>query len=322
MTTADHAPSVLVTGGAGFIGSHVVDRLVDRGTRVSVVDNLSNSTLRWLEPHLDGGRITFAHLDILDTDALAEAMAGADRVIHLAASVDMRVGLADNWVDVQQSIVGTRSVLEAMRRSGTKRIAFSSSSTIYGESVPRPTAEDAGPLLPISVYGAGKLGAEALLSAYNHLYGIEAAIFRFGNVVGGRMNHGVIYDFIQKLQADPARLQVLGNGRQHKNYFLVEDCARGLIELPEQAAGGVLVVNLGAVDTVSVTEIAEIVAAELGLRPELSYTGGERGWPGDVPTVEFVLAHAHELGWRASRSSAEAVREAARRLCEELCPDA
>ena len=322
MTTPSQAASVLVTGGAGFIGSHVVDRLVAGGARVRVVDNLSNSTPVWIQPHLDSGRVTLHQLDILDIDALAAAMAGADRVIHLAASVDMRVGLADNWVDVEQSIVGTRSVLEAMRRSGTNRIAFSSSSTIYGESVPRPTAEDAGPLLPISIYGAGKLGAEALLSAYNHLYGIEAAIFRFGNVVGGRMNHGVIYDFIQKLRADPVRLSVLGDGKQHKNYFLVEDCARGLIELPERAAGGVLVVNLGAPDTVSVTEIAAIVAAELRVQPELIYSGGERGWPGDVPTVEFVLTRAHELGWRASRSSTDAVREAARRLCEELCRDA
>lgn len=312
----------LVTGGAGFIGSHVVDALVAGGADVTVVDNMSNSTRDWIRPHVDAGWVAFHQLDILETEGLARAMAGATSVIHLAASVDMRVGLTNNWVDVEQSIVGTRSVLEAMRLAGVRRISFSSSSTIYGEATRHPTAEDYGPLLPISVYGAAKLGAEALISAYNHLYGIEGAIFRFGNVVGGRMNHGIIYDFIQKLAADATRLEVLGDGRQHKNYFLAQDCARGLIELPVHAQGGVLVANLGAPDTVTVVEIAGIVAAELGLEPAVSFTGGERGWPGDVPTVEFELARVHALGWRASLSSAHAVREATRQLRAELWPDA
>lgn len=317
------AVRTLVTGGAGFIGSHVVDHLVAAGHGpVVVVDDFSNTTRRWVEPHERTGAAVVHALDVLDTDRLARVLEdGVDRVIHLAASVDMRVGLADNWVDVQQSVLGTRSVLEAMRRTGVRNIVFSSSSTVYGEHTPRPTAEHHGPMLPISVYGAAKLGAEALISSYCHLYGFRAALFRFGNVVGGRMNHGVLHDFLQKLHADPGRLEVLGDGRQRKNYFLAEDCARGIVELSAGAATDLLVANLGSPDTVTVAEIAEIVLAELGLDVPVVYGGGERGWPGDVPVVEFDLAKAHGLGWKASRSSREAIREAVRRQIAEARHD-
>ncbi|MBB5868330.1 UDP-glucose 4-epimerase [Allocatelliglobosispora scoriae] len=310
--------ATLVTGGAGFIGSHVVDHLVRDGVPVVVIDNLSNTTRRLIQPHLDSGAAVLHELDVLDTDAVAEIMAGGvGRVIHLAASVDMRVALENNWIDIEQSILATRSVLEAMRHSGVGHITFSSSSTVYGEPSIRPTAEHHGPMLPISVYGAAKLGAEGLISAYNHLYGIEGAIFRFGNVVGGRMNHGVIFDFLRKLERDPKRLEVLGDGLQRKNYFLAEDCARGIIELAHHANGGVLVANLGTTDTVTVTRIAEIVLAELGLDAEIAFGTGVRGWPGDVPVVEFDLSRAHELGWTASKQSEEAIREAVRRLIQE-----
>ncbi|MEU3860080.1 NAD-dependent epimerase/dehydratase family protein [Streptomyces sp. NPDC028722] len=308
----------LVTGGAGFIGSHVVDHLAVAGSQpVVVVDNFSNTTRRWIAPHERSGAAIVHELDVLDTDRLAAAMAGVDRVIHLAASVDMRVGLADTWIDVNQSVLGTRSVLEAMRRTEARRIVFSSSSTVYGEPEQRPTAEHHGPMLPISVYGAAKLGAEALISAYCHLYGYRAAIFRFGNVVGGRMNHGVIHDFLGKLRENPRILHVLGDGRQRKNYFLAEDCARGIVELSDAHGEGVLVANLGSTETVTVSRIAEIVLEELGLDAEVVYGGGVRGWPGDVPVVEFDLGRAHALGWHASRESEDAVRAAVRRLAEE-----
>ncbi|POX63588.1 UDP-glucose 4-epimerase [Streptomyces sp. Ru62] len=312
-------PRTLVTGGAGFIGSHVVDHLVATGNApVVVVDDFSNTTRRWIELHERSGAAVVHALDVLETDRLARTMAdGVDRVIHLAASVDMRVGLEDNWVDVEQSVLGTRSVLEAMRRADVRHIVFSSSSTVYGEPEHRPTAEHHGPMLPISVYGAAKLGAEALISAYCHLYGFRAAIFRFGNVVGGRMNHGVIHDFLHKLREDPTCLHVLGDGRQRKNYFLAEDCARGIVDLSDAAKTGVLVVNLGSAETVTVTRIAEIVLEELGLDAEIVYGGGERGWPGDVPVVEFDLSRAHALGWHSSRDSDQAIREAVRRQLRE-----
>ncbi|MFG2133841.1 SDR family NAD(P)-dependent oxidoreductase [Streptomyces sp. NPDC048751] len=311
-------PRVLVTGGAGFIGSHVVDRLVRVGAPVVVVDDFSNSGRQWISDHERAGAITVYELDVLDTSSLADRMAEhrVDHVIHLAASVDMRIGLENNWIDVEQSVIGTRSVLEAMRQAEVRRITFSSSSTVYGEPEHRPTAEHHGPMLPISVYGAAKLGAEGLISAYNHLYGIQAAIFRFGNVVGGRMNHGVIYDFLHRLAARPDRLEVLGDGRQRKNYFLVEDCARALVDLapPEHE---VLVANLGTSDTVAVSRIAEIVLEETGVDADIVYGTEARGWPGDVPVVEFDLARAHALGWHASVPSVDAVREAARRLIAE-----
>lgn len=313
------ASRTLVTGGAGFIGSHVVDRLIaSDDSPVIVVDNFSNSTRRWVKDHEHRGAAIVHDLDVLETDRLTQLMAdGVDRVIHLAASVDMRVGLEDNWIDVEQSVLATRSVLEAMRRTNVRQIVFSSSSTVYGELTPRPTAEHHGPMLPISVYGAAKLGAEALISAYCHLYGFRAGIFRFGNVVGGRMNHGVIYDFLGKLRENPHSLHILGNGHQRKNYFLAEDCARGIIELSAAARSDVLVANLGSVDTVTVTRIAEIVLAELGLEADIVYGGGERGWPGDVPVVEFDLSTAHALGWRSSLESEDAIREAVRRQIKE-----
>jgi lmbM len=309
----------LVTGGAGFIGSHVVDALVAEGRTPVVVDNLSNSTMRWIAPHVEVGTCLFEQIDILDTQALQRVMDSneVDDVVHLAASVDMRVGLVNNWVDVEQSVLGTRSVLEAMRATGCTRIAFSSSSTVYGEPTQRPTSESYGPLLPISVYGASKLAAEALISSYNHLYGIEGTILRFGNVVGGRLNHGVVYDFLHKLRKDPTRLEVLGDGCQRKNYFLVEDCARALLTFPAHTAGGILVANLGAEDTVSVSEIAQMVAKELGVNPLIEFGATSRGWPGDVPVVEFDLSLAHGLGWHASVTSHDALVTCVRRLLQE-----
>ncbi|MEW2297887.1 NAD-dependent epimerase/dehydratase family protein [Streptomyces sp. NPDC006743] len=313
------AARTLVTGGAGFIGSHVVDHLIARGNApVTVVDNFSNSTRRWVQDHEHSGAAHVHKLDVLDTDRLADVLAdGVERVIHLAASVDMRIGLEDNWVDVEQSVLATRSVLEAMRRANVRQIVFSSSSTVYGEVTRRPTAEHHGPMLPISVYGAAKLGAEALISSYCHLYDFRAGIFRFGNVVGGRMNHGVIYDFLSKLRKNPRRLDILGDGRQRKNYFLAEDCARGIVDLPAAAKTDLLVANLGSAETVTVTRIAEIVLEELGLDAEIVYGGGERGWPGDVPIVEFDLSRAHALGWRSSCESEDAIREAVRRQIGE-----
>jgi UDP-glucose 4-epimerase len=308
----------LVTGGAGFIGSHVVDRLLgQRDNTVVAYDKLSNSHLRWLSPHLADPRFRFVQADTLDLERLTKEMAGAEVVAHLASSVDMRRGLSDPSFDLEQCAVATQRVLEAARANGVGRVIFSSSSTVYGDPPVVPTPEHAGPLQPISLYGVGKLAAEGLLSAYNHLFGIDTYAFRFGNVVGARMNHGIVYDFIAKLRRDPARLEVLGDGAQSKNYFLVEDCIEGMLGLPERLGRGAHVVNLGCAGTVRVSRIAEIVLQEMGLTgAEISYTGGARGWPGDVPIVQFDLSKVHRLGWRASTSSEGAVRECTRRLLE------
>lgn len=304
-----------ITGGAGFIGSHLVDRLLADGELVVAFDNLSNSDGRWLQPHQSRDGFRFMGGDVLDLDALCAGMAGADQVVHLASSVDMRKGLADPSFDLTQCAVGTQRVLEAMRLSGVRTIVFSSSSTVYGDPVVVPTAEHHGPLLPISLYGAGKLAAEGLLSAYGHLYGMSTYAFRFGNVVGGRMNHGVIFDFITKLKQDPVRLEILGDGHQAKNYFLVEDCVDGLLTLPQRLGPGSHVTNLGCAGTIEVSRLARVVAEEMGLTDvRFECGGGRRGWPGDVPLVEFDLTKAHQSGWHATTDLEGAVRECARRL--------
>jgi UDP-glucose 4-epimerase len=312
--------SYFVTGGAGFIGSHFVDRLLAQpDTTVVAYDNLSNSDLRWLHAHVGNANLRVVVADVLDTARITHEMAGTDVLIHLASSVDMRRGLAEPRLDMEQCIVATSSALEAARSNGVKTVIFSSSSTVYGEPVVVPTPESAGPAQPISLYGAGKLGAEGLLSAYSHLYGLDTYAFRFGNVVGARMNHGVIYDFITKLQADPHHLEILGDGNQAKNYFLVEDCIEGILTCSRALGPGSHVLNLGCDGTVQVREIAQIVTEESGLSGVVfTFLGGERGWPGDVPLVHFDLERAHSLGWRASIESADAVRECARRLIADL----
>jgi UDP-glucose 4-epimerase len=308
----------LVTGGAGFIGSHVVDRLVAEDREVVVYDNLSNTSLRWIQRHLDAGDATFVEGDILDVDTLAPAMAGAEVVVHLASSVDMRRGIEDRVLDLEQGPVGTQRVLEAMRRNGVRELIFSSSSTVFGDPPYVPTDETVGPMLPISLYGAGKLAAEAMISAYSHLDDLRATMFRFGNVVGGRMNHGVIFDFISKLRETPDRLEVLGDGRQAKTYFLVEDCVDGMLSVHPRLGDGCEVVNLANEGTVAVDRIAEIVIEEMGCGgAEVVHTGGSRGWPGDVPVVHFDVSKAHGLGWHPTADGEAAVRECTRRLLAE-----
>jgi UDP-glucose 4-epimerase len=260
----------------------------------------------------------FVQGDILSLYGLCAAMGGADVVVHLASSVDMRKGLADPTLDIEQCAIGTQRVLEAMRVSGSREIMFSSSSTVYGEPSVVPTAEHNGPFFPISMYGAGKLAAEGMLSAYGHLHGMNTYAFRFGNVVGDRMNHGVVHDFIAKLKRDPTRLHVLGDGNQAKNYFLVEDCVEGILAIPGKLGSGSHAVNLGCPGTMRAIEIARIVIEEMRLtRVAIDFAGGLRGWPGDVPLVHFDLGKAGSLGWSASTDSAGAVRECVRRLLAE-----
>jgi UDP-glucose 4-epimerase len=311
----------LVTGGAGFIGGHVVARLLEDPAVDTVVafDDLSNSDMSWPARLGADPRYRFVRGDVLDTEALIASLRGIERVVHLASSVDMRRGMSDISFDLRQCALATLSVLEAMRRAGCHHIVFSSSSTVYGEPSVVPTPEDCGPYAPISLYGAGKLAAEGLLSAFCHLYGFTAHVFRFGNVVGGGMNHGVIYDFLVKLREDSQTLEVLGDGKQRKNYFLVEDCIAGILHCSERLDAGYHVVNLGNAGTTTVATIAEIVTGELGLTgTKIRYTGGERGWPGDVPVVEFNLSQAAALGWSAKTDSDGSVRIAARRLIDEL----
>jgi len=300
-----------ITGGAGFVGSHMAARLAREGHTVTAYDNLSLGRREFLDGLIAAGACTFIEADLLDRDAVARAMAGHDLVIHLAANSDIFEGLKDTELDLRQGTLATFNVLEAMRVHQIKQLVFSSSSVVYGEADVIPTPEDYGPLLPISFYGASKLACEGLITAYGHNFGIQSWIYRFGNIVGPNATHGVILDFIHKLQADPARLEVLGDGRQAKPYLHVTDCVAGMLYGFARATDSVNVFNLAVEDVIDVATIARIVLEAMGLPDaEIAYTGGARGWPGDVPRVGLSPARLASLGWRASMTSRQAVERA------------
>jgi UDP-glucose 4-epimerase len=307
-----------ITGGAGFIGSHLVDRLMAEGNAVTVYDNLFSGKKEWIAHHIGKPGFQFIQADMVDSATLVKSMRGYDIVWHLGANTDIPGGNRQTDQDLRYCVIATHAVLEAMRQNGVKQLLFSSSAAVYGERSRETTAEDAGPLLPVSLYGAGKLAGEGFISAYCHLFDIRACIFRFGNVLGARMGHGVIYDFIHKLRRDPKELEILGDGNQEKNYFLVEDCLDGMLCALHNSKKQCDVFNLGTPTTVKVSDIARIVSEEMGLKDvRLRFTGGERGWPGDVPKVLYDVSKINRLGWQAKHTSAEAVRIAARRLLGE-----
>ena len=307
----------LVTGGAGFIGSHLVDLLLESGHRVSVFDNFSSGRRDFLSHH--GDNIKIIEGDLLDLDAVKAAMDGIDIVYHLAANPDIRLGTTVTDTDLNQGTVATYNVLESMRIGGVKKIAFASSSVVYGEAEVMPTPEDYGPLFPISLYGASKLGCEALITSWVGTFGLQAWLFRFANIVGARGTHGVIFDFIHKLRADPNRLDVLGNGRQEKSYMEVMDCASAMIHLTTNTDDAINYFNLGSDDTCSVRRIAEIVIEESGLSDvSIDYTGGDRGWAGDVPKAMLDPTRMRDAGFSTNYNSEGAVRYTAKTLMEEI----
>jgi UDP-glucose 4-epimerase len=320
MVKSEKNTAYFVTGGAGFIGSHLVARLLaDNNSRVTIYDNLVSGRRENIAPNLGNGNLKFIEADLLEYPALVRAMKGHDIVWHLGANTDIPGGNRVTDLDLKNCTTATRNVLEAMRASGISRIIFSSTSCVYGDAPPVSLRETYGPLLPISLYGSGKLACEALISAYSHLFHIQALMFRFGNVVGARMGHGVIYDFIQKLRKNPRELEILGDGRQEKPFFLVEDCIDGMLHAFRHADAEYDVYNLGSENFTTVTRIAEIVAGVMGLKNvKFRYTGGKRGWPGDVPVVHLNVDKVKALGWRAGRASDEAVRVAAQRLIETI----
>ena len=303
---------VLVTGGAGFVGSHLVERLLEADNDVVVADDCSTGRREWVPTDA-----SLVEVDLTDPAGVDRAVStGPDVVFHLAARKnpnddDPRGQFAENTTMTHQ-------LLERCRTAGVERVAFASSSTVYGEA-PRPTPEDHAPLEPVSVYGAGKLGEEGLVSTYAHSHGLTASVFRFANVVGPRLRGAVIPDFIEKLRADPDRLTILGDGRQEKSYLHVTDCVDAMCHLVGQPAESPLrTYNLGTRTTTSVDEIAETVADVLGVDPRLEYTGGERGWTGDVPRMRLDIRRALDTGWEPARESDAAVRRATEELAGEL----
>ena len=309
----------LVTGGAGFIGSHLVDALVNDGHRVRVFDNFSSGREVFLSHHKDSGMVEIHRADLLDLEAVKKSMKGVGMVHHLAANPDIRLGTEVTDTDLKQGTLATYNVLEAMRMEGVSRISFSSSSAIYGEAEQMPTPEAYGPVMPISLYGASKLGSEALITAWAGTFGAEAWIHRFANIVGPRGTHGVIFDFIHKLKRDPGRLEVLGNGMQEKSYMSAEDCVKAMVHLIGHCDKKVNLYNLGTGDTCSVRRIAEIVVEESGIEGvSIEYTGGDRGWAGDVPKTSLEVSRLLETGFEPNLASEEAIRHTARALISEI----
>jgi len=267
-----------------------------------------------LEGCLSDPRFGFVEGDLADYDNLEKHMEGHDMVWHFAANTNMSIGAINPMIDFSSGLVGTFNVLNAMRSNGVGELIFPSSGAVYGDIDRPPASEEYGPLLPVSTYGAGKLSAEGWISAYWHLAGIRSWIFRFGNVLGARMTHGVIYDLLNKLQSNSEELEVLGDGTGEKNYFLVEECIDGIIYAYNHSNHtGADIFNLGSDTTTRVSRIVEIILEETGKAPRVRYRGGERGWPGDQPRVYMSVEKMKRLGWSAKLRSDEAVRIAVRR---------
>ena len=303
--------TVLVTGGAGLIGSHLATDLVESGSSVRVVDDLSKGD----QVRVPSGA-EFRQADLTDRGDVAEVLTeDIDIVFHLAAYTD--TNFDDDRKLFEENTAMTYNLLERMQDVGVSNIAFTSSSTVYGEA-PRPTPEDYAPLEPISIYGSSKLADEALLSTYAHSYDFTVWTFRFANIVGPYQRGTVIPDFIQKLSENPSELTILGNGRQEKSYLHVSECVEAIRHVIESASDDLNTYNLGTRTTTSVTEIADIVSDELELDPTYSFTGGDRGWTGDVPKMRLSIEKISSLGWEPTRSSHEAVRRATRQLISEM----
>ncbi len=289
----------MITGGAGFIGSTLADRLVADGVEVVVYDNLSTGRPEFIASLLEHPTASFIEADVLDGDRLTSALSGCDTVFHLAANADVRDGLKQPLRDLEQNTIATSTVLEAMRAAGVKRIAFSSTGSVYGEPEVFPTPEDAPFPLQTSLYAASKLAGEGLIGAYCHGYGFTGVVYRFVSILGERYTHGHVYDFFAKLQADPARLHVLGDGKQEKSYLYAQDCVSailcGLQAVAEKP--GLSVYNLGTDETVIVDQSIAIITRELGLSPTIEYAGGTRGWAGDSPLIHLDCSRIRALGW-------------------------
>ena len=311
----DKAMKCFVTGGAGFIGSHLVDRLIADGHYVSIYDNFSVGKMEFINQHIKSDRFKLVKADLLDLPMLKKSIIGYDVVFHLAANPEARWGIENTELDLKQETIVTYNVLEAMRVGRVRRIVFASSGTIYGETPPLPIAEDYGPVLPISLYGAGKLASEGLVSAFCGTFSMQAWIYRFANVVGSRATHGVIYDFINKLKRNPRQLEILGDGSQCKPYLHVDDCVDGMLFGLKNASDRVNVFNLGCTTTTNVSKIADMLTEEMGLKGVVfRYTGGDRGWPGDVPQFMCNVDKASKMGWKARHTSDEAVRKAIKEI--------
>jgi len=310
---------VFITGGAGFIGSHLADKLVEKKYDVTVYDNLSSGEKRYIKHNFEKDNYNFIEGDILDFDKLKEEIKDHELIFHIAANPFVRLGEKQTRLDLEQGAIATYNILESMRLNDISKIVFSSSSVVYAETPVIDIPETYGPTLPISLYGAGKLAAEGLISAFCGTFDFQTWIYRFANVVGSRGTHGVIVDFIDKLKKNPRELEILGDGRQQKPYLHVSDVVEGILHGYNNSDDQINLFNLGCDSNTTVTRIAEMVVEEMGLTDvKLNYTGGARGWKGDVPRFQLDSAKINKLGWKARYSSDDAVRRAIKEVLSTL----
>jgi UDP-glucose 4-epimerase len=286
-----------ITGGAGFIGSSLVDRLLRDGHDVVAYDNFSTGQERFVDDAKRSPRFTLARGDILDAAALADAMKNCDVVFHLAANADIRFGVDHPGRDLEQNTFGTFRVLEAMRANGIKKIAFSSTGSTYGEPSVFPTPEDAPFPIQTSLYAAAKVASEGLITAFCEAFGMQAWIFRFVSILGERYSHGHVFDFFRQLRADPSQLRILGDGKQRKSYLYVQDCIDAMLHAIERADSKVNIFNLGTDESVEVNDSIGYICEALGIQPQRSYGGGKRGWIGDSPFILLDCKRMRSLGW-------------------------
>lgn len=312
---------IVVTGGAGFIGSHLTEKLLELGNEVTVVDNLSSGKKEFIEHLFENKNFNFVKDDLLNKEGLYKTLEGHELIFHLAANPDVRIGAENTYMHLEQNIIATYNVLEAMRKSDVQRIAFTSTSTVYGEAKTIPTPENYAPLIPISLYASSKLACEAMISAYCYTFGFNAVSYRFANVVGPKSTHGVTYDFIRKLRANPSELTILGDGSQTKSYCYITDCIDAMLFGLEHSKERHEFFNIGSDDYIDVKSIARIVIEEMGLKDvRFKFTGGVdggRGWKGDVKVMLLSIEKLKNLGWMPKYSSSESIRMTARALLSD-----
>jgi UDP-glucose 4-epimerase len=301
---------IFIAGGAGFIGSHMAGHyLSTTDSTVTIYDNFTSGREWHLEPHLGSPRLKIVRGDLKDIDTLKQAIAGSDRVYHYASNPDIAKAMVQPDIDFWEGTYLTQNLLEAMRQTGVPELVYASGSGVYGDVGDFPVTEDHTPMQPISPYGASKLSCEVTIHAYTHMFGIKARVFRFANVVGAHQTHGVAYDFIRRLRQNPAELSILGDGSQSKSYIHVEDIVGGIQYFVNRDSGRYSYYHLATDDYLTVREIADLVVEEMGLKSvRYVFSGGDRGWKGDVPVVRFNLAKVHDAGWSAKRTTREAMR--------------
>ena len=305
-----------VSGGAGFIGSSLVERLLDVGHEVTVYDNLSTGLLQFLEYARDFDRFRLVKGDLLDEDSLSEAITGHEFVFHLAANADVHFGTEHPRRDLEQNTIVTYNILEAMRNHGIRKIAFASTGSVYGEATVIPTPEVAPFPIQTSLYAASKLAGEGMIAAYCEGFGFQSWIFRFVSILGERYTHGHVFDFYRELKQNPSRLEVLGNGKQRKSYLYIQDCIDAILLALEKSNESVNVLNLGVDGYCEVNDSIGWICEELGVSPKLDYTGGDRGWIGDNPFIFLDTSKIRDLGWKPKLSIKDGVLKTVQYLKE------